>query len=495
LSQIPESRIRVCNDASVNADGDYVLYWMIAFRRTRWNHSLQRAAEWAEKLAKPLLVLEALRVGYPWASERLHRFIVEGMADNARQLRQRDVIHYAYVEDQPDAGKGLLQDLASRACLVITDDFPAFFLPRMVAAAARQLPVRLEAIDSNGLLPLRATDRVFETAYSFRRYIQKNLVPHLTDFPLRDPLADRRLAPPVDLPAHTTDRWPNAVSALLTDSVGLADLPIDHDVPVTEIVGGATQADTVLQRFLAERLPDYAEERNHPDTEAASGLSPYLHFGHISSFEIFDALMTGEDWDHDRLAGDASGKRSGWWGTSENAEAFLDQFITWRELGFNRCAHRDDYDRYDSLPGWARATLAEHTSDERRYLYSLSELEASQTHDEIWNAAQNQLRREGRLHNYLRMLWGKKILEWSPTPQDALEVMIELNNKYALDGRDPNSYSGIFWCLGRYDRPWGPERPIFGKIRYMSSANTARKLRLSEYLEKYSPSAGGEADA
>jgi deoxyribodipyrimidine photo-lyase len=230
----------------------------------------------------------------------------------------------------------------------------------------------------------------------------------------------------------------------------------------------------------------YAKERNHPDSDAASGLSPYLHFGHISSFEVFDALMTQEGWDRDRLAPDTSGKRSGWWGTGESAEAFLDQLITWRELGFNMCARRDDYDRYESLPDWAQATLAEHAADERRYLYSASELEEASTHDEIWNAAQNQLRREGRLHNYLRMLWGKKILEWSPSPEDALEVMIDLNNKYALDGRDPNSYSGIFWCLGRYDRPWGPERPIFGKVRYMSSENTARKLRLAEYLETYS---------
>jgi len=459
---------------------------MIAFRRTRWNHSMQRAIEWATKLGRPLIVLEALRVGYPWASDRLHRFVMDGMSDNARRFRELGVDYHAYLEDRPGAGKGLLRELASRACVIITDDFPAFFLPRMVAAAARRLPVRLEAIDSNGLLPLRVTDRVFETAYSFRRYLQRNLVPHLRDFPLRDPLADRRDAAPVELPGHITDRWPNSAPALISDHVSVADFPIDHDVPAADTAGGATQATAALERFLAERLPDYAEERNHPDSDAASGLSPYLHFGHISSFEIFEALMASEDWDQDRLAADASGKRSGWWGTSESAEAFLDQFITWRELGFNMCAHRDDYDRYESLPGWTRATLSEHTADERRYLYSAAELEEADTHDEIWNAAQNQLRREGRLHNYLRMLWGKKILEWSPTPEDALEVMVELNNKYALDGRDPNSYSGIFWCLGRYDRPWGPERPIFGKIRYMSSANTARKLRLSEYLETYS---------
>jgi deoxyribodipyrimidine photo-lyase len=172
---------------------------------------------------------------------------------------------------------------------------------------------------------------------------------------------------------------------------------------------------------------------------------------------------------------------------SESAEEFLDQLITWRELGFNFCFHREDYDQYESLPEWARKTLKKHSRDRRPFLYTMKEFDAAQTHDPLWNAAQRQLLVEGRIHNYLRMLWGKKILEWSRTPQEALAIMIELNNKYAHDGRDPNAYSGIFWVLGRYDRPWGPEREVFGTVRYMSSENTARKLRVKEYLKKYRP--------
>ena len=151
------------------------------------------------------------------------------------------------------------------------------------------------------------------------------------------------------------------------------------------------------------------------------------------------------------------------------------------------CWQRDDYDQYVSLPQWARETLRGHETDERQYRYSLEEFEEGLTHDPLWNAAQMQLLREGTIHSYLRMLWGKKILQWSDTPKKALKIMIELNNKYALDGRDPNSYSGIFWVLGRYDRPWGPERPVFGKIRYMSSKNTARKVNVKDYMERYSP--------
>jgi deoxyribodipyrimidine photo-lyase len=161
--------------------------------------------------------------------------------------------------------------------------------------------------------------------------------------------------------------------------------------------------------------------------------------------------------------------------------------VVWRELGFNCCHHRPhDYDRYDSLPAWARATLAKHARDQRPERYSFDQLAAAETCDPIWNAAQRELVQSGRIHNYLRMLWGKKVLEWSPSPEAALDTLIELNNRYALDGRDPNSYSGIFWCFGRYDRAWGPERPIFGTIRYMSSEATRRKLALQEYLERWS---------
>jgi deoxyribodipyrimidine photo-lyase len=189
----------------------------------------------------------------------------------------------------------------------------------------------------------------------------------------------------------------------------------------------------------------------------------------------------------ENLFSKATGRRSGWWKVSSAAEEFLDQVITWRELGFNRCANRDDYDKYESLPSWALQTLSLHSRDRRKHIYGMAQLEAGMTHDPLWNAAQRQLLHEGQIHNYLRMLWGKKILEWSETPQQALDVMVELNNKYALDGRDPNSYSGIFWVLGRYDRPWGPERPIFGKVRYMSSENTARKVRVPNYIQKYAP--------
>ena len=171
---------------------------------------------------------------------------------------------------------------------------------------------------------------------------------------------------------------------------------------------------------------------------------------------------------------------------SEGAEGFIDQMLTWRELGYTFCHVRwKDYDQFDSLPGWALETLEVHASDRRPVLYDLEAMDNAKTHDMLWNAAQRQLRREGVIHNYLRMLWAKKILEWTEHPRIALDVLVDLNNRYSLDGRNPNSYSGIFWCLGRFDRAWGPERQIFGKIRYMSSENTARKVRVKDYMAQY----------
>lgn len=454
---IPALRLDACNDAPLRPERDFVLYWMIAARRTRWNFGLQRAVEQAVEMKKRLVVLEPLNADYRWACDRFHRFVIDGMEDNARSFRGRPVLYHPYVEPEAGAGKGLLQALSTQACLIVTDDYPCFMLPKLVAAAAAKVDVRLEKVDSNGVFPLRATERVFSTAFSFRRFLQKHLGPHLLETPDPDPLKGVRLPAPRQLPAELRRRWPAT-----RFPVDLARLPIDHGIAPTGLRGGPAAAGQALERFLRERLSHYSRDRNEPELEGTSGLSPYLHFGHLSVHEI-----------HDRLP------------KSGSAE-FRDQIVTWRELGFNMSSKRPDYDRYSSLPLWCRTTLAEHAKDRRDPVYRLEEFETAATHDPLWNAAQVQLVREGRIHNYLRMVWGKKILEWSGSPEEALDIMIELNNKYALDGRDPNSYSGIFWILGRYDRAWGPVRPVFGKIRYMSSANTARKVRVNNYVARYS---------
>jgi len=458
---------------------------MISARRARFNFALERAADWSRQLGKPLLVFEGLRCDYPWASDRLHTFVIDGMADNRAALVRSNALYLPFVEQEKGAGRGLLAELAAHAAVVVTDDFPTFFLPRMTERAAAQVDVRLEAVDGNGLIPMSVTDGPPATAYAFRRLVQRQLLDHLESIPLENPLQD--LPKPGSLPAELLGRWPPA-SHEVFDGVdrAVAQIPLDHSVAPTAVRGGASAARRVLDGFLADRLDCYGDHRNRPDDDATSGLSPYLHFGHMSAHEVFLEVMRREKWSPDHIVPPANGRRAGWWALRSTTEGFLDQLITWRELGFHFCHHRADHDRYESLPEWAKTTLAKHAGDPREHLYTLEEFDGAGTHDPLWNAAQIQLRREGRIHNYLRMLWGKKILEWTREPREALEIMIELNNRYALDGRDPNSVTGIFWVLGRHDRPWGPERPVFGTVRYMSSVNTARKVPVREYLERYS---------
>ena len=481
---VPDSRILVLADHPTAPSGVYVLYWMTAARRTRHNFALQRAVDLAASLSRPLVVLEALRVEYQWASDRLHQCILNGMRDNEQVFASSPVHYYPYVEPAAGAGSGLIEALARDACVVVTDDYPAFFIPRMLEAVAPRLRVRLEAVDGNGLLPMRSTAQAFSTAHQFRRHLQRMLPDHLQHLPRADPFEGVTL-PHFDpsLIAGVQRRWTPAT----LDDVDLASLPINHSVPVSPIRGGATAASAQLASFLDGSLDRYGQGRNHPDDEGQSNLSPYLHFGHIGAHEVFAAVANRERWTPERLGSDTRGSRAGWWGMSPGAESFLDELVTWRELGFNACvADPEGYDRYESVPEWARRSLEEHAGDSRD-LYAFDDLAGARTHDEVWNAAQRQLLTEGRIHNYLRMVWGKRILEWTDGPREALVTMVELNNRYALDGRDPNSYSGILWCLGKYDRAWGPERPIFGKVRYMSSENTRQKLRMADYLDRFGP--------
>lgn len=470
-----------------------MLYWMISARRLDSSFALQRAVEWSRSLGLPLVILEALRIGYPYASDRLHRFALDGMAEKRARLRNTRVTYLPYVEREAGEGKGLLAGLARRAALVVTDDFPCFFLPRMVKVASRSLPVRLEVVDSNGLLPLAAADRTYKSAYHFRRFLQRELPSHLTALPQEHPLMgdplptfrDTGTAAPGSS-GRVEERWPLAGDELLSrDGNGLKGLGIDHGIPVvSSCPGGSDAGKRRLREFLEKDLPRYEEEADDPDAAVTSRLSPYLHWGQLSSHQIFAAVVEREGWSPDDLGDEADGTREGWWGMGPSAEAFLEQLVTWRELGFVFNARRSDYDEYASLPEWARETLEAHASDERPHLYDFEEFRDAGTHDPLWNAAQRQLRRDGHIHNYLRMLWGKKVLEWSPTPREALKTMIELNDRWALDGRDPNSYSGIFWCLGRFDRGW-PERPVFGKVRSMTSRSTRRKVSVGRYLERY----------
>lgn len=473
-------RLRVLDDRPLRADGDYVLYWMVAARRTRWNLALDHALDHARRLRRPLVVLEALRVDYPHASVRFHTWVLQGMEDNAARFDASPVTYLNHVERGPGESRGLVAALAERACLVVTDDTPTFFLPRMLAAVAPRLGARVEAVDGHGLVPLRAAPQAYPAAVHFRRFVQKHAATFLETCPTPDPLDGLdlpRLAP--EALKSIRARWP-------FDRPDPAALPISRQVSAVEARGGENAARERWRAFLETRLAAYPDDRNHPDRDGQSGLSPALHWGHLGAHQMFFELAAQSGWTPARLGEKATGKREGFWNLGAAADAFVDQLVVWRELGANFCVHRpDDAARYEGLPAWAIQTLSRHAGDARAPAYALSTLERAETHDPLWNAAQRQLVSEGIVHNYLRMLWGKKVVEWSATPEDAFRHLVVLNDRWALDGRDPNSYAGIGWVMGRYDHPWPPERPVFGTVRFMSSDSARKKLELDAYLRRH----------
>jgi deoxyribodipyrimidine photo-lyase len=478
---IEEARVRRLGRRRAELGGEYVLYWMQIARRLDHNHALDHALAVAADLGKPLVVYEGLRLDYPWASPRLHRFILDGMQANRAAARAVGLNYWPWVERAPGDGRGLLRRLASRAALVVTDDFPCFIVPDQTRALAAVATAPVVAVDGNSIVPLAALGEPVTTAVELRRRIHRAFGEAWGRRAAARPRIPRAVAAPVAAPFDAAD---------LDDVPGLlATLPLDASVaPVGDRPGGSQAAKRRLAAFVAHRLRGYAEhhaEPAPPDLARSSGLSPYLHFGHISIAEVVDRVLRASvDWSPARLRPAAAGRRDGFFCRDPDVNSFLDEAITWRDVGLQWHWGRgaDTRSLEAALPAWALATLCKHRRDRRAHVYRLPEFEGGATHDPLWNAAQRELVATGRIQGYLRMLWGKKVIEWSRAPEEAYETLVHLNNKYALDGRDPNSYTGILWCFGLFDRPWAPERPVLGRIRYMSSENTARKFALGRYL-------------
>jgi deoxyribodipyrimidine photo-lyase len=474
-----QSRIFHKSSYPANDSGDFVLYWMQIFRRFEYNEALEFAVKVANDFKKPLVIFEGLKCTYPWASDRFHHFILQGMDENKRIANDNGWNYYSFVEKKPFEGSGLIHALSRKACVVVSDEFPAFVIRDHNEKISQKISVPYITVDANGIIPLGSSAKAPYSAFQFRRLMQKNFLSEFEQAPKRNPMAALKNKSRVELRL-------NRLRNFTTDRFELSDSPIDHSVSILQIPGTREAALKKLKYFCTKILRDYAENRNHPDRKSTSELSPYLHFGKLSSYEIVKAVLKEQpkNWSLNRIH-DVKGRRNGFFNGDASIEAYLDQVITWRETGYHFCHHVKNYDQYESLPKWAVKTLEKHARDKREFVYGLHEFESASTHDAVWNAAQRQLVREGTIHNYLRMLWGKKILEWTPDPKTALKYLIQLNNKYSIDGRNPNSYSGIFWILGRFDRPWAPERKIFGSVRYMSSESTLRKIKLKEYLREF----------
>ena len=486
-----EVRRRVLSDLPARSDGQYVLYWLSATRRLERNHALDQALTWSQQLGKPLVILEALRSDYRWACPRHHRVLLDAMAEHQAELASSQVRYYPYVERKKGGGKGLLAALAQEAAVVVTDRHPGFHFPAMLEAARTQLThVRLEAVDSVGLLPLDAAPGPLPSAYVLRRRMQKNLPEWLEQTAKEQPFS-AYAGGRATLDPKIEARWPEATADELAPQARLeSKIPLAYDVSISSWKGGTRPAWAMLQRFVEQQLLRYDDRRM--EASPASGLSMALHYGFLCPSTVLDAVLEAEGTNRSQLipalherAATSRGARAGWWQLSENAEMFLDQLVTWRELGQRFADQNPDCERYGSQPDWAVDTLEAHRADIREFAYTREQFEQARTHDPLWNAAQRCLVREGWMPNYLRMLWGKNLLGWSQDPREAWELLFHLNNLYALDGRDPNSMSGISWVFGRFDRPFGPERRVTGKLRPMSSANTKRKMALGGFLERF----------
>lgn len=485
MKNINSYRVFKQNNNDPMKEGDFVLYWMQSTRRFHYNYALEYAVSWANKLGKPLMIFEVFSCHYRWATDRSHTFMMQGMKEHLDFAEEHDLNYISFCEKEPGQIDEMFMEICDRASIVVSDEFPIFIINKSNEKYSRKVEIPYITVDSNGIIPLGVSDKDPYSAYFFRKMMQKYFVEAYTHPPKENPFDELEHTEEIQDLSKITDKYPDGKEALHDIPSFISGLDIDHSVKPIIWEGTRKAGLGMLGQFISNGLQEYGEKRNDPDEKKTSQLSPWLHFGKVSVFEIVRAVFEHqpEDWSLDKITYN-NGSRGGFFNGDSNISKFLDELITWREVGFHFAHHRSDYDQFDSLPDWARDTLNEHRNDSRKWNYSYDELAEAKTHDELWNAAQRQLREEGIIHNYLRMLWGKKVIEWTPDPETALKYLIDLNNTYAIDGRDPNSYSGIFWCFGRFDRAW-QERPIFGKIRYMTSDSTRKKVKIDQYLDRY----------
>ena len=433
-----------------------MLYWMQRAQRAMDNPALSAAIRVANALEKPLLVFFCLLSKHPIANLRHYTFMIEGLEDTAHRLARMRIGFVVRLSDGASALPALKRLCAEvRPAIIVTDENPLRKSDGWRATLARERGVPLLSVDADVIVPSALLGREHFAARTIRPRISEQL--------------ERFLRPVETPPVRIAWRAPNGLrSANLAKSI-LNILQIDRTVgAVSDSHGGSGEGLARLRRFIRLGLNDYPHRRNRPELEGTSRLSPYLHFGHLGPHTV--ALAVREA-DAPRAVRDA----------------FLEQLIVRRELAINFVRYNRHYDRLGAGEPWALTSLKKHARDRRQYRYSAAQLEAAETHDPLWNAAQRQMAISGWMHGYVRMYWAKKILEWSATPASAYAAAVHLNDKYELDGRDPNGYAGIAWAIaGKHDRAWGPERPIYGIVRYMSYDSTSRKFDSRVYIQDWS---------
>ena len=462
LSCLPENvRVRTrAQNACDPTKRPYVLYWMRVAVRDHENPALDAAIAAANALDAAVLVYHAVSERYPFASDRHHTFILEGARDVARGLRQRGIAYVLHVE-RPGGRGPVLRVLAEEAALVVTEDAPVPPLSswtRRLAAHLATKGVPLWTVDASCVVPLPLVTKRYDRAFAFRQDCHRIALASLAG-----PWHDVKPSSPAFLP--TLPFEPVAAEELDDSQIArlVAECAIDHGVgPVRELRGGSVAGYARWEAFRAAGLAEYAARRNDAAIDGTSRLSPWLHYGHVSPL---------------RIAREASRT------PGAGADKFLDELLVWRELAWHFAAHTPELHSLDALPEWARTTLDAHAGDARDVV-SLERLERGLTGDTLWDLAQRSLVAHGELHNNVRMTWGKALIRWAATPEDARRLLVSLNHRYALDGRDPSSYGGLYWCLGLFDRPFAPEQPVLGTIRGRPTSVHAGRLDHEAYATR-----------
>jgi deoxyribodipyrimidine photo-lyase len=447
---VQNTRIQRLNDRELKK-GNYVLYWMQQSQRAEYNYALEYAIQQANALGQGVLVGFGLMDDYPEANLRHYTFMLEGLQETQAFLAKKGIKMVIQRGSPVDVASAL----GRKASLIVCDRGYLSHQKAWSTRVARSAVCGVVQVESDVVVPIEVVSNKAEYA---ARTIRPKIHKHLNDFlvPFKSSVV-KKLS--LGLKIKSLDL--KEVSAVLNK------LSLDRSVaPVTQFFkGGTSQGKARFDKFIKKRFKHYVKNRNQPQTDDISHMSPYLHFGQLSPLYLALQIKAVDS----RL--------------KEAREAYLEELIVRRELAMNFVNYTPNYDSYACLPQWAQKTLKRHQKDQREYVYTRSQLEGAETHDEYWNAAMREMKITGFMHNYMRMYWGKKILEWSKTPEHAFRITLAINNKYFLDGRDANSYTGVAWVFGVHDRAWF-ERPIFGKIRYMAASGLERKCDIRSYIKK-----------
>ena len=442
---IETERIKFLNNKK-EKNGDYILYWMQSSQRTEYNHALEHSIIKANSLKKPLLVFFGLTEKFPNANLRNFSFMFEGLYEVEKSLRDKG-IRFVLWKESPETGAA---EMAKDASVVIVDKGYQKIERHWRDFVAKNIDCPLIEVETNTVVPVEEVSKKEEySAATIRPKIKKILDQYMVPLRPINPI----------IPSLSMD-----VDSLEIDFDSLIkSLNIDRSVNVApDLFGGTSEAKSNLDIFIKKKLDRYDDLRNNPNLDYLSNMSPYLHFGQVSP--IYIALKIAQT-------------------ESPGKEPYLEELVVRRELSMNYVYYNNHYDSFLGLPDWCKKTLESHEKDSREYIYSIKDFENANTHDPYWNAAQKEMIYTGKMHGYMRMYWGKKVIEWSKSPKDAYEILIYLNDKYELDGRDANGYTGVAWCFGKHDRPW-VERKIFGNVRYMNDKGLKRKFDADAYAKR-----------